>query len=180
MHLSTIEEMPLPDGGMDFGYSLGVLHHIPDTGSALRACVRKLKPGAPFLLYLYYAFDNRPAWFRTLWRISDAFRRVLSRAPFRIKALMCELCAATIYWPLARISAAAERIGVPVDNMPLSAYRKQSYYVMRTDALDRFGTRLEKRFTRKEIRRVMEEAGLSEVLFQEGPPYWVGLGIRRR
>ena len=48
--------MPLPDGALDFGYSLGVLHHIPDTQSALRACVRKLKAGAPFLLYLpHYA-----------------------------------------------------------------------------------------------------------------------------
>src|SRR6185436_9169403 len=34
-HLSTIDSMPLPDDAFDFGYSLGVLHHIPDTRSAL-------------------------------------------------------------------------------------------------------------------------------------------------
>jgi SAM-dependent methyltransferase len=81
LHLSTVDSMPMPDGTLDFGYSLGVLHHIPDTMSALRACVRKLKPGAPFLLYLYYAFDNRPAWFRAVWKASDTLRSVLSRAP---------------------------------------------------------------------------------------------------
>ena len=47
-----------------------------------------------------------------------------------------------------------------VDNMPLSAYRERSFYVMRTDALDRFGTRLEQRFTREQIRSMMHEAGL--------------------
>jgi hypothetical protein len=49
---------------MDFGYSLGVLHHVADTEGALRAAVRTLKPGAPLLVYLYYAFDNRPRWSR--------------------------------------------------------------------------------------------------------------------
>tara|TARA_B110000003_G_C16618896_1_gene522335 strand:+ start:251 stop:421 length:171 start_codon:yes stop_codon:yes gene_type:complete len=28
---------------MDFGYSLGVLHHIPDTQVWLNSCVQKLK-----------------------------------------------------------------------------------------------------------------------------------------
>ena len=32
--------------------------------------------------------------------------------------------------------------------MPLSFYRDCSFYVMRNDSLNRFGTRLERRFTR--------------------------------
>ena len=55
-----VEAIPLEDKSCDFGYSLGVLHHVPDTLAGLRACVEKLKVGAPFLLYLYYRFDNRP------------------------------------------------------------------------------------------------------------------------
>ena len=60
----SLEQAPIREESMDFGYSLGVLHHLPNTAAALAACVRKLKPGAPFLLYVYYAFDNRPRWFR--------------------------------------------------------------------------------------------------------------------
>jgi ubiquinone/menaquinone biosynthesis C-methylase UbiE len=67
-HHASVDAIPLPDGSQDFGYSLGVLHHIPDTAAAMADCVRKLKPGAPFLVYLYYAFDNRPLWFRWIWR----------------------------------------------------------------------------------------------------------------
>ena len=51
-HEAASDTIPLADSSQDFGYSLGVLHHIPDTGQALKDAVRKLKPGAPFLLYL--------------------------------------------------------------------------------------------------------------------------------
>ena len=177
-HLTTVDNMPMEEGAMDFGYSLGVLHHIPDTRSALRACVGKLKPGAPFLLYLYYAFDNRPAWFRRVWRISEAFRRLVSRCPFRVKCIVCDACAVSLYWPLARIASVLEKLGITIDNFPLSSYRHRSFYVMRTDALDRFGTRLEKRFTRQEIRQMMEDAGLSEIRFREEMPFWVAVAVR--
>jgi hypothetical protein len=61
-----------------------------------------LKPGAPMLVYIYYAFDNRPAWFRLLWRASDYLRRAVANAPFRLKSAIAELFAALVYWPLAR------------------------------------------------------------------------------
>jgi ubiquinone/menaquinone biosynthesis C-methylase UbiE len=75
-HLASIGDMPIKDSSQDFGYSLGVLHHIPDTQRAIEDCVAKLKPGAPFLVYLYYRFDISPSWFIALWRITDIARRV--------------------------------------------------------------------------------------------------------
>src|SRR6188768_2658782 len=74
-HSASVDSIPLPDESMDFGYSLGVLHHVPDTVEALKSCVLKLKSGAPFLVYLYYAFDDRPVWFRAVWKASDVFRK---------------------------------------------------------------------------------------------------------
>jgi hypothetical protein len=47
---------------------------------------------------------------------------------------------------------------------------------MRTDALDRFGTRLEKRFTTKQIRDMMERAGLEDIVFSQTVPYWCAVG----
>src|SRR6476620_4534013 len=57
-HLASATDIPLPDESQDFGYSLGVLHHIPNPEAALASCVRKLKRGAPFLVYVYYALEN--------------------------------------------------------------------------------------------------------------------------
>jgi SAM-dependent methyltransferase len=171
-HLADVDSIPLADGSQDFGYSLGVLHHIPDTGKALQACVRKLKPSAPFLLYLYYAFDNRPAWYRFIWEVSDLFRRGICRLPFPARKIVTSAIALTIYWPLAR---ASRFIG---PNSPLHAYRDSSLYTMRTDALDRFGTRLERRFTREEIRKMMTSAGLTRIRFSDAVPYWTAVGFR--
>jgi len=51
---------------------------------------------------------------------------------------------------------------------------------MRTDALDRFGARLERRFSRSEIAALLEDAGLERIRFNERPPYWSAVGYRRR
>ena len=175
-HHAAVDALPFADGSMDFGYSLGVLHHVPDTAAGIASCVAKLKPGAPFLLYLYYAFDQRPAWFRALWRVSDLLRRLLSRAPYGLRLAVSQLLALTVYWPLARGARWLERHGRAVDGLPLSAYRDKSFYTMRTDALDRFGTRLEQRFTRTQIAAMMAAAGLDDIRFHDGPPYWCAVG----
>jgi SAM-dependent methyltransferase len=177
-HRAAVDAIPLEDGSMDFGYSLGVLHHVPDTEAGLRACVRKLRPGAPFLVYLYYAFDNRPAWFRALWRVSDVFRRAISRLPHATRYWISQLLAAVLYVPLARMARLLERAGVPVTHFPLSAYRHRSFYAMRTDALDRFGTRLERRFTRAEVVGMMRRAGLERIEVSGDVPFWCAVGYR--
>lgn len=94
---ASVDSIPLADESQDFGYSLGVLHHLPDPAAGLRCCVAKLKRGAPFLLYVYYSFDNRPPWFRLVWRASDALRRVISRLPFRLRAAASTSIAAGAY-----------------------------------------------------------------------------------
>ena len=177
LHHASVDAIPIDDGTMDFGYSLGVLHHVPDTARGLAACVAKLKPGAPFLVYLYYAFDNRPAWFRRVWQVSDLGRRAVSRLPHGLRYVTSQALAVGVYLPLARSAALLERAGVDVSNMPLSAYRHRSFYVMRTDALDRFGTRLEQRFSRAQITTMMSDAGLVDVRFGDAP-YWCALGFK--
>jgi hypothetical protein len=50
---------------------------------------------------------------------------------------------------------------------------------MRTDALDRFGTRLEQRYTRRQIEDMMRQAGLERIRFSEHEPYWCAVGYKR-
>lgn len=173
---SSVDNSGLAPASQDFGYSLGVLHHVPNTATAIRSCVTLLRPGAPLLLYLYYAFDNRPLWFKVLWRVSDSFRCIVHRLPAGSKHLVTDVIAALIYWPLARISEVLEKLGLDVHGFPLSYYRNHSFYTMRTDARDRFGTPLEQRFNRLEIENMMREAGLVDIRFSEGAPYWCAIG----
>jgi ubiquinone/menaquinone biosynthesis C-methylase UbiE len=177
-HQASVEEIPLADNSADFGYSLGVLHHIPDTQAGLQACVNKLKSGSPFLLYLYYRFDNRPLWFRTLWKISDFFRQIISKMPHGLRFFMSQIMAVLVYFPLARAAKFLEKLGMNVETFPLSQYRNNSFYTMRTDALDRFGTSLEKRFTKAEIQTMMGNCGLENIKFSE-TSYWTAVGYKK-
>lgn len=179
-HEAGVDDIPLADASQDFGYSLGVLHHIPDTRAAMAACVRKLKPGAPFGVYLYYRFDNRPAWFRGVWKASDMARRLISKLPFGARKAVAGAIATGVYLPLARGAKALERRGMDVSHVPLAYYRDTSFYTMRTDALDRFGTRLEHRFTQDEIRAMMTACGLEDIRFSDAAPFWVASGRKCR
>ncbi len=176
---ASVDEYPLPLDSQDFGYSLGVLHHVPDTAGAIKACVAMLKPGAPFQVYLYYAFDNRSAGFKLAWFCSDLLRRVICKLPAKLKDLLTDILAAGLYYPLTRLSLLLERLGFGVESIPLSYYRNYSFYTMRTDSRDRFGTPLEQRFTRKQVAFMLEEAGLRDVIFSDREPYWCAVGIKR-
>lgn len=177
-HANSVAEIPLPPTSLDFAYSLGVLHHVPDTQAAIEAVADKLKPGAPFLVYLYYAFDNRPNWYRLLWRMSDMARVVISRLPHPLRFVISQTIAALVYWPLARGARLLSRLGLSPRSLPLSYYADKSLYVMRTDAYDRFCTRLEKRFTRLEIEQMLNRAGFHSVRFSNSAPFWCAVGIR--
>ena len=178
-HLSDLNSVDLPKGTFDFGYSLGVLHHIPDTQAAARACVELLKPGAPFLVYLYYSLDDASIVKRSMFRVVSGARHVISRLPRRIKTLVSDAIAVGVYWPLARLARLVEKRGRNPAAIPLSFYRDRSLYVMRNDALDRFGTRLEKRFSRDEVIALLHDAGLESVVVSENEPFWVAVGTRR-
>ena len=177
-HLASVSDIPLPDSSLDFAFSLGVLHHVPDTQNAIDAIASKLKCGAHFLVYLYYALDNRPVWFRTLWKASNFMRQLISRLPPKSKLIVSQIIAATIYWPLARLSALVERLGFSSAHIPLQAYRDLSFYTMRTDAYDRFCTTLEKRFSREQIRSMLEGAGFTKITFSDAVPFWCAVGIK--
>ena len=175
---ATVDEMPMQDNSMDFGYSLGVLHHVPDTALGIKQCVKKLKIGAPLLLYLYYRFDNRPWWFRLIWFVTDLLRRIVSKMPYKLRYFSSQIISIIVYLPLARFALFLEKLNFNVSNFPLSSYKNLSFYTMRTDALDRFGTRLEQRFTRKEIKNMMQNAGLENIEFSNSKPFWVAVGYK--
>ena len=173
-----LDSIPLADGSLDFLYCLGVLHHIPDPAGGIRSCAAKLKPGGRMLAYIYYRFDSQPGWFKALWRGSDAVRRRISGLPHRRKLPLTRAIAVLVYWPLARFSLLCERLGADVTNFPLSYYRRRGLYSMKTDALDRFGTTLEHRFTQPEIRTMLEAAGFENIVFSPKKPYWCVTAVK--
>lgn len=169
---ASVGELPVRDRCLDFAYSLGVLHHVPVTEDAIKSIALKLKAGAPLLIYIYYAFDNRGYFYQKLWRLSDLTRRVISRLPNKQRYIVSQIIALLIYWPLARLALILDTIKLLPNSWPLMYYRDKSFYVMRTDALDRFGTPLEHRFSRQQIELMLINSGFENIKFSNRAPFW--------
>jgi ubiquinone/menaquinone biosynthesis C-methylase UbiE len=175
----NVNERSLKNNSQNFGYCLGVLHHITDTQKGIASCYKILKKNSPFLIYLYYRFDNKPLWFKIIWKLSDLLRKLISNLPFSIKKIVTFIIALTVYYPLSKISKIFFKLGFKVNNFPLSDYKNKSFYFMATDSLDRFGTKLEKRFTKQEIKKMLKNTGFKNIKFSDNTPYWVALAWKR-
>ena len=171
--MAQAEDLPFADHSFDLALCIGVLHHLERPERALQEAFRVLRPGGILLVYVYYALEQRGPLFRSLFRLASGLRRLIHRAPGPVKRLVCDLLAIFVYWPLATLSGLLKAMGLGFwYKMPLSFYHNKSFRVMRNDALDRFGTAVEKRYTRDMTADLLVNTGFSEVRFSEGPPYW--------
>ena len=170
----TVGANSIPAGSLDLAMSLGVLHHIPDTGLAIKDVASKIKGGGVFLCYLYYKLENKPLYYRGLFWASNSLRWVISRLPYALRRFIARIIASLVYFPLARTAKLLEKRGKNISNFPLHHYANMPFVMLQNDALDRFGTRLEQRFSKKEITEMLENAGfdLSTLKFSDVEPFW--------
>lgn len=167
--MGDLKRLPFRSGFADFLFSLGVLHHLPT--DALSE-VRNLKKYAPtVLIYLYYSLDNRPAYFRLLLGLVTAVRLVVAkiRNP-AFRAVFTWLGACFVYLPLVWLGRLLEPFGLS-RHVPLyEGYKGKTLGRIRQDVYDRFFTRIEQRFSRKQIATLTDT--FAEVTISERWPYW--------
>lgn len=168
-------DIPFPDQSFDFIFCLGVLHHLEQPFEALKAASLKLKPGGHFLIYLYYKLDGAGWLNRLLFHFSVPVRIFVSSLPSRLKLPLCDFIAVVIYLPLVFF---ARLLKIMVGDkkwlkfIPLIYYTDKSLRIIRNDALDRFGTPVEKRFSKAEVEDLLENAGLKMVKVSDKAPFW--------
>ena len=175
---AAVETIPFDDETFDFAMSIGVLHHIPDTQQAMKDCVKKIKKGGHFYCYLYYNLDNKGFIFKTLFRISDLFRKVVSRMPAGLKRFSCDVMAVFFYMPFVLTARFFNWLGFKslAKKIPLSDYTNKSFFIIRNDTLDRFGTKLEQRFSKAQVEELMCNSGLENIVISPASPYYHAVG----
>ena len=174
------DNIPFEDETFDLGMSIGVLHHIPDTQKAMTDCVKKVKIGGYFYTYLYYDFENRGLLFKSIFLFSSILRKTVCLLPSSIKKIICDLIAIILYLPFVFLGNILKNIGFTslAKKVPLSYYQDKSFFIIRNDALDRFGTSLEQRFSREEVFKMMKASGLDNIIIADTEPCWHAIGKR--
>jgi SAM-dependent methyltransferase len=170
----TVGANSIPLESLDLAMSLGVLHHIPDTSLAIKDISLRIKPGGSFLCYLYYSLENKPTFYRVIFKGVNKLRQIISSLPQKTKHVLTSIIAAVVYWPLARFSKLMSRFGVNTSNIPLHHYADMPFVMLANDALDRFGTSLEQRFSKAEITEMLRLADfdISTLKFSDAEPFW--------
>jgi SAM-dependent methyltransferase len=167
--------LPLADDSFDFVYSLGVLHHLEETERALKSLVGKVRPGGRLQIYLYW---KRYGWAGRVLSVVTLARRVTTRLPLGLLKALCWVLSLGLYSGVVVPYRVLTAMGVRAhESWPLFVYAKYPFNVLYNDQFDRFSAPLEKRYSRHEVKALLESAGLRDV--QVRPCFgWVARGIK--
>ena len=66
-----------------------------------------------------------------------------------------------------------------MSNILLSAYRDRTFYSMRIDVLDHFWCKTGKGFTKEQVQKMLETAGLEDIIFLYETRYWCAVGTHK-
>lgn len=177
---ASVDNIPFEDNTFDFAMSIGVLHHIPDTQQAMKDAVKKVKIGGYFYCYLYYNLESRGFIFKNLFALSTKVRNKVSKMKSKNKKIVCDLIAIFFYMPFVIMTRILNLFSLDKisKKIPLNDYSNKSFFIIRNDALDRFGTTLEQRFSKKQVIEMMENSGLKEIIVSNGSPFYHAIGKR--
>jgi SAM-dependent methyltransferase len=167
--------LPFADGTFDYVYCLGVLHHLGNTETAVRALVAQVKPGGRLRVYLYW---KRHGGAGAILRLVSAVRPVTTHLPFRLLRWLCWMLSAVLWCAVIlpyRLLAAAGVRGL--DNWPLFVYARYPFRILYNDQFDRFSAPLEKRYDAEEVTALLASAGLQDV--RVDPCFgWIAEGVK--
>jgi SAM-dependent methyltransferase len=172
---ADITHLPFADNFADFILCLGVLHHLPVP--CLEA-VKSLKRYSPrMLIFLYYALDNRPFYFRVILSGVTSMRQVLSRIRSPIfRKVFSYLGTLFIYLPMVLLGKLLSPFGLGRFVPLYEYYEGKSLKRIQQDVYDRFFTRIEQRVSRAQIMELKN--AFSDIRVSDHFPYWHFLCIR--
>ena len=168
-------QLPFAEGTFDYVYSLGVLHHLGNTETAVRALAAQLKPGGRLRVYLYW---KRHGGAGAALRLVSAIRALTTRLPFWLLRWLCWLLSValwvTVVVPYRLVVWAGVR---DMSHWPLFVYAKYPFRVLYNDQFDRFSAPLEKRYDPEDVSALLESAGLRDVRV-EARFGWIAEGVK--
>ncbi len=148
---ADIFNLPFKPGSFDFIYSLGVLHHTPDTGEAFRRVAPLLGNGGDISIWVY-SNESRYAKIRNAF--TDFYRIFTSRMPVRLLWWLCHLAIPLYYVKkLGKFGDLVEMV------LPTSVHPCAEERVLNT--FDWYSPKYQYKHTFVEVEAWFREAGLT-------------------
>jgi SAM-dependent methyltransferase len=166
---TTGEQLPA-HGDLDYIFSIGVLHHIPNPKPVVEAAFRALRKGGQFLVWLYGKEGNE-SYLRFIKRL----RIITTHLPHFVLAGLVWL----IYHPLNLYILLCHRFPLPLRGYLLSVFEKMSPEKRRLIIYDQLNPAYAKYYTRQEATKLLEEGGFVDVRIHHRHGYsWTVIGTK--
>jgi SAM-dependent methyltransferase len=163
------DQMPA-DIGADIAISLGVVHHIPEPASTVAAMHAALKPGGKCVLWLYGHEGNE-----LYLAIFDPLRAVTKRLPHPLLKGVCQL----LTLGASGYGAVAQKAPLPLHGYFREVFNKMDWRARYLIAYDQLNPAYAKYYRKDEARRLLEDAGFTDVQLHHRHGYsWLVSGIR--
>ena len=157
-------------GDLDFVFSIGVLHHIPDPKPVVEAAFRALRPGGWFLVWLYGKEGN------ALYLSFISPLRVFTK---RLPHFMLSFLAEIMYWPLVLYIKFCHRLPLPLKGYMLSVFEKMSPEKRRLIIYDQLNPSYAKYYTRREAEKLLIDGKFKNVRIHHRHGYsWTVIGTK--
>ncbi len=149
VHLAQADVFKLPfrEQTFDFIFSIGVLHHTPNTREAFNQLPRLLKPGGRIAIWVYTTEMRGWSW------ISDIYRHVTTRLPKRFLYALCHVAI-----PLHHLNRVPGVGYVAWRLLPISKHPDPEWRVL--DTFDWYSPTYQWKHTPSELRDWFESQGL--------------------
>ena len=163
------DELQLSDE-LDYAFSVGVLHHIPDPQPVLRAMFRALRPGGHVAIWVYGAEGNR-----SYVAITSAVRAITTRLPHVMLAAVVWI----VYWPVALWMHLSRVLPLPLAGYMRRVFAKLTPDKRRLVLYDQLNPAYAKHYSSKEVRELLERAGLTDIhLYHRHGYSWAAIGTK--
>ena len=157
-------------GNLDYIFSIGVLHHIPDPKPVVEAAFKALSPEGHFFVWLYGKEGNEP------YLVLIKPLRVLTR---KLPHLAIESLVWLIYFPLNLYIRLCHRFRLPLKEYLLSIFEKMSPEKRRLIIYDQLNPAYAKYYTRQEAIKLLEDGGFVNVRVHHRHGYsWTVIGTK--
>jgi SAM-dependent methyltransferase len=157
-------------GDLDYVFSIGVLHHIPDPAPVVEAAFNALRPGGHFLIWLYGKEGNC---------LYLAFLRPVRVLTKRLPHFMLAFLVEVIYWPLVLYIKFCHMLPLPLRGYMLSVLKKMSPEKRRLIVYDQLNPSYAKYYTREEAQKLLLDGNFENVRVHHRHRYsWTAIGTK--
>jgi len=157
-------------GDLDYVFSIGVLHHIPNPAPVVEAAFKALRPGGHFLIWLYGRERNS-----LYLALIEPLRVLTKRLPHFMLAFLVEI----LYWPLVFYIEFCRWLPLPLRGYMLSILKRMSPEKRRLIIYDQLNPAYAKYYTQYEAKKLLSDGNFVNIRVHHRHGYsWTVIGTK--